>query len=108
VAQRGVDIDPCVGQQPVHLLGGMLGYQAARQSETLTDRIDGQGRGPDDAEGGVGQGQDALGVQVAIKQAGQEAMHVLEAEGLVRSHLAPESSCLRGRLATCRLGAIGS
>ena len=55
VAQCGVDIDPLVGQQPVHLLDRMLGYQAARQGEALADRIDRQRSGLDDAEGGVGQ-----------------------------------------------------
>ena len=55
MAQCGVDIDPLVGQQPVHLLDRMLGYQAARQGEALADRIDRQRSGLDDAEGGVGQ-----------------------------------------------------
>jgi hypothetical protein len=55
VAQCGVDIDPLVGQQPVHLLDRMLGHQAARQGEALADRIDRQRSGLDDAEGGVGQ-----------------------------------------------------
>ena len=55
VAQRGIEIDPLVGQQAVHLFDGMLGHQAARQGEALSDCIDGQGGGPDDAERGVGQ-----------------------------------------------------
>ena len=55
MAQRGIEIDPLVRQQPVHLFNGMLGHQAARQGEALSDCIDGQGGGPDDAERGVGQ-----------------------------------------------------
>ena len=55
VAQRGVDIDPLVGQQPVYLLDRMLGHEAARQGEALADRIDRQGSRLDDAEGGVSQ-----------------------------------------------------
>jgi hypothetical protein len=55
VAQRGVDIDPLVGQQPVNLLDRVLGHQTPRQGKALADRIDRQGRGLDDAEGGVGQ-----------------------------------------------------
>jgi hypothetical protein len=55
VAQRGVDIDPMIGQQPIHLLDRMLGHKAARQSQALSDRIDRQGGGLDDAERGVGQ-----------------------------------------------------
>ena len=51
VAQCGVDIDPLVGQQPVHLLDRMLGHQAARQGEALADRIDRQRSGLDDADG---------------------------------------------------------
>jgi len=55
VAQRGVDIDSLVGQQPIHLLDRMLGHQATRQGEAVADRIDHQGSGLDGAEGGVGQ-----------------------------------------------------
>ncbi|PNE11054.1 MAG: hypothetical protein CR217_11010 [Beijerinckiaceae bacterium] len=51
MAQCGVDIDPLVGQQPVHLLDRMLGHQAARQGEALADRIDRQRSGLDDADG---------------------------------------------------------
>jgi hypothetical protein len=47
----GVAIDSLVGQQPIHLLG----HQATRQGESLANRIDRQGSGSDDAEGGVGQ-----------------------------------------------------
>jgi hypothetical protein len=55
VAQRGIEIDPLIGQKPVHLFDGMLGHQAARQGEALSDCIDRQGSGLNDAEGGVGQ-----------------------------------------------------
>ena len=62
----------------------MLGHPTARQGQPLADRVDRQGGGLDNAEGGVGQGQNPLGVQVAVEQAGQEAVHSREAEGLVR------------------------
>jgi hypothetical protein len=86
VAQRGIDVDPLIGQQPVHLLDRMLGHPTAGQGEPQSDRVDRQRRGLDDAERGVGQGQHALGVQVAIEQAGHEAVYFSEAEGLGRSH----------------------
>jgi hypothetical protein len=97
VTQCDVDIDPLVGQQPIHLLDRMLGHQAACQGKPLTDGIDRQGRGLDYAQGGVGQRQHALGVQVAIEQAVQEAAHLIEAKGPARCHRLPrESCCMRG------------
>ena len=63
----------------------------------MADGIDRQRGGRDDTEGGVGQGQDSLGVHVAIEQAGQEVVHFREAEGLGRLHCWPrESCCMRG------------
>ena len=78
VEQDGVDVDPIVGQQPVHLLDRVFGDQAARQCEPLTDRIDRQRRGSDDPERGVGERQHAFGMRIAVEQAGQEAVHVLQ------------------------------
>ena len=56
VAKRRIDVDPLIGQQSVHLFDGVFGDQPTSQGETLSDRIDRQGRGADDAEGGIGQG----------------------------------------------------
>src|SRR5664279_2558605 len=56
-----------------------------------------QGRGSDDPKGGIGQGHDPFGVQVALEQAFQEPLYLWEAEGLVRFHWSPrESSYTRG------------
>jgi hypothetical protein len=86
VAARGIDADPLVGQQPVHRFDGMLGDQTARQRQTLSDRVDRQGRGSDDTESGIGQGQYPFGVRVALDQVLQETVHPWEAKGLVRFH----------------------
>ena len=56
MAQRGIDVDAFIGQQPVHLLDGVLGHQAARQGKALPDRVDREGCSFDDAEGGIGEG----------------------------------------------------
>jgi len=86
MAQGGIDVEALVGQQAVHLLDGMLGDQAAGQRQSLTDGMDRQGRCLDDAEGGVGQGQHTLGMQIAVEQTVQETVHILEAKGLVEFH----------------------
>jgi len=91
-APRRIDIDVFIGQQPVDRLDGILGHQATRQRKPLTDRVDWQGGGSNDAEGGVGQGQDPLGVHVAIAQAGEATVHLREAEGLDRLHRWPRES----------------
>ena len=57
----------------------MLGDQAAGQRQPLTDGMDRQGCCLDDAEGGVGQGQHALGMQIGVEQTVQETVHILEA-----------------------------
>jgi len=72
VAQRGINVDSLVGQQPVHLFDRVLGHPAPRQSEPVADRINRQGGCLDDAQGGIGQGQDALGVQIPLEQASEE------------------------------------
>ena len=97
MAQSRVDVDPFVGQQPVHLFDRVFGDQPACQGKTLSDRINRQGCGSEDAESCVGQGQYAFGVEVAVKQAVQKAMHFLGAKGLVRFHRSPrELSCTGG------------
>jgi hypothetical protein len=80
-------------RQPVYLFDGVLGHPTARQSQPLTDRVDRQRGGSNNAEGGIGQRQDPLGVHVTIEQAGQEAVHFREAEGLGRLHRLPRESC---------------
>jgi len=97
MAQHGVDVDARVGPQPVHLLAGcesiqrdrVLGHPAPRQGEPLADAVHCQGGCPEDAQGGIGQGQHALGMQVAFEQAGEEAVHFREAKRLGWGHLSP-------------------
>ena len=97
--QRRAEVDTFIGKQPVQLLEGMLGHQAVRQRKSLANRVDRQGGGPDDGEGGVGQGLYPPGVHVAVEQAGQAAVYFHESEGLVRSHRLPRASCCtRGNL----------
>jgi hypothetical protein len=64
-----------------------------RASAALTDGIDRQRRGSDHAKGGIGQRQNAFGMQIAVEQVGQEAVHVLKAKGLVRFHRLLRASC---------------
>ncbi len=81
----------------------VFGNKAARLGEPEADRVDRQRSGPDHAEGGVGQQQDAFGVQVAAEQAGQEERDLLEAKGLAGCHgLPPRIVVLAGSVA--RLG----
>ena len=92
VGQDGVDIDAIVGQQPVYLFDRVFGDQATREGQPLTDCMNRQGCGPDDAQCGVGQGQDAFGVHIGTQQAVQEPVNAVEAEGLVRFHRLPRVS----------------
>ena len=55
MGQDGVDIDAIVGQQPVHLFDSVFGDQATREGQPLTDCMNRQRCGPDDAERGIGQ-----------------------------------------------------
>ena len=55
----------------------------------MSDRLDRQRRGSEDAERCVGQGQHAFGVRVAVKKAAQETAHFLEAKVPVRFHQSP-------------------
>jgi hypothetical protein len=82
VAQRGIDIDPLVGQQPVDLLDRMLARQPARQRQAMSDRADRQRTSPDDPQSGVGQRLNALGMHATIKQTDQRAVNLSEREGL--------------------------
>ena len=86
VTQCRIDVDPLIGQHPVDLLDSMLGHQATRLGEPQADYVDRQGRGRDHAKGGVGQREDPLGVQTVAEQTVEEAVHLLEANGLGGCH----------------------
>jgi len=70
VDQQGIDIDPWVGQQPVHLLAGcesiqrdrMLGQASAGQRQALADHGDCKRGRLDHPKGGPGQRKHALGM----------------------------------------------
>jgi hypothetical protein len=68
MGQQGIDIDPVVGQQAVHLLDRMLGQPSASKRQTLADQADRQRRGLDHPQSGACQRQHALGMQICAEQ----------------------------------------
>src|SRR5580765_4935408 len=92
MGQDGVDIDAIVGQQPVNLFDSVFGDQATREGQPLTDCMNRQRCGPDDAERGIGQRQNAFSVHVSTQQISKEPVNAVEAKGLVRFHRLPRVS----------------
>ena len=86
MAQQGIDVDPRVGQQPVHLLDRVLGQAPTGQRQALIDHADRERGALDHPQRGPGQGKDALGMQVWREKRLQELMDALERERLLRRH----------------------
>ena len=78
LGQQGVDIDPLVGQQAVHLLDGVLRVQPACQRQALADQRDRQRGRLDRSQRSSGQGEDALGMQAVAQQALQDTVDAVE------------------------------
>ena len=78
--QDFIDLDAVVGQQPVNLFGRVLGRQAARRREAMSDRGDGERCTVQDTEGGVAQAFDAFGMQIVFEHAAEHAVHRVERE----------------------------
>jgi hypothetical protein len=64
-----VDVDHWVGEQAIHLFGGMLEVQATCGGEALTDHADRKRSAAQHAEGGIAERVDALGVKVVVEHA---------------------------------------
>ena len=92
MGEDGVEVDPWVGQQPVHLFDGVLCFQPARDRQPLSDGVHREGTGAHDAERGVRQGQDAFGMHVGAEQPFQERLDVFESQGLIWRHRLPRVS----------------
>ena len=74
---QSVEHQALIAQQPVDLLGGMLGRQAPSLGQPLADGVDGERGRVHDAEHATGERQYALGVQVVGEASGDEGVNVL-------------------------------
>src|ERR1019366_4853702 len=77
------DLDLWVGEQAVHLLGRMLGVQAAGGGESLADGADRKGGAAQHAKGGIAERPDALGVQVMAQHVAKNLLDLVDGEPLL-------------------------
>src|SRR5271167_3464518 len=78
-----IDVDLRVGEQAIHLLGGMLGVQAAGSGQPLADGADRKGGAAQHTEGGVAERGDALDVQVLTQHAAKDLPDLIAGEPLL-------------------------
>ena len=90
-----VDLDLRVGEQAVHLFGGMPRVQAACGGEALTNGADRERGATQHAEGRVAERGDALGVQILPQHAAKDLPDLIAGEPLLPDdHLrCPSTGC---------------
>jgi hypothetical protein len=84
--QQSIDVDALVGQQPVHLLDGVLGQPPARQRQTLADQANRQRCRLDRPERGAGQRLHPFGVQLAAEQRFEEVVNSVKRKWPTHHH----------------------
>ena len=77
VGEEGPDVDASIAQEPVYLLDAMLGQRTHGLRQAAPHCMDCQRRTREHAQGGVGQRQHPLGMQVACVQGVDEVQEVL-------------------------------
>src|SRR4029077_6301240 len=67
-----VDVDHRVGEQAIHLFGGMFGVQTTCGGEALTDHADRKRRAAQHPESSIAKRVDALGVKILVQHTAQD------------------------------------
>lgn len=67
IVEQVAQVELGVGQQAVDLFDGVLAVKAAGDGEAVANGMDSEGAGLEDAEGGIGEGEGALGMHILAK-----------------------------------------